>query len=118
MTTIENDTLTTVNNNKLEASSGDIGYYVVGDFNTPEGNIVVFLHEANWVLNNKKLIPEGMLVAHKDLNPINNQIENLYLVSENKEFGDLHHNKVFHENSFNKGLIYEHFPDIAKVLHL
>lgn len=86
---------------------------------TIEGK-VIFLQEAEWVLNSKKPIPEGKLVAHKDGNTLNNQFDNLYLVDENTKYGDFHQesNKVFHENNLekNKEFIERQFVDIYKIL--
>lgn len=80
----------------------------------------IFLHEAEWVLNNKTFIPTGKLVYHIDGNSMNNVIENLGLVEENKDCGDLHQcsNKVFHEENYKKyeEYIKKHFPDIHNVL--
>jgi hypothetical protein len=97
-----------------KAADLDHTIYMVGTFD----GIDIFLHEAEWVLNNKRWIPDSKLVAHKDHLPINNTIDNLYLVDENKEYGDLHDDRVFHESSNNVNLIYKHFPDIAKALSL
>ena len=97
-----------------ETKDPNIQNYYVGTFlcrNTNK-NIDVFLHEAVWVLHNKKLIPNDKLVAHLDGNTYNNSVENLYLVDENKEYGDLHTNKIFHENSYNKEFVEEHFKDV------
>lgn len=79
-------------------------------------NKLVFLHEAEWVLNTKKPIPSGKLVYHKDGNTLNNEYSNLDLVDENSEYGDLHENKIFHEDSIDKPFIQKHFPDIYKLL--
>lgn len=80
----------------------------------------IFLHEAEWVLNNKTFIPTGKLVSHKDGCTMNNVIENLELVEENKDYGDLHQgsNKIFHEENYKKydEYIKKHFPDIHNVL--
>jgi hypothetical protein len=79
----------------------------------------VFLHEAEWVLGNKKPIPKGMLVFHSDGNTVNNAIPNLDLVDENSSYGDLHRdtNKVFHSQNIerNKEYIRVHFQDIYKM---
>ena len=96
----------------------NIQNYYVGTFyckNTKK-DVDVFLHEAVWVLESKKLIPEGKLVAHRDGNTYNNGVDNLYLVDENKDHGDLHTNRTFHENCFDKGFIKEHFEDIYSIL--
>lgn len=100
-------------------NSGNLMKYMVGKFEDPHTGkpVQVFLHEAVWVLSNKQLIPEGKLVAHKDGNPLNNEPENLYLVDENKEHGDLHETRVFHENSNNMELIQGHFPDVYAALN-
>lgn len=101
------------------APPGDVMNYMVGTFESNDGTFHdVFLHEAEWCLGNKKPIPKGMLVAHKDGNTQNNNILNLYLVPENKEHGDLHMDKVFHEDSLNVNLIKIHFSDIAQALGL
>ena len=42
---------------------------------------MILIHRAIWILNNKKIIPEGMQINHIDCNPMNNKIENLELVS-------------------------------------
>lgn len=80
----------------------------------------VFYHEAIWTKFNKRLIPSGKLVYHKDGNPINNDPDNLDLVDENKDYGDLHqeNNKIFHEQNIdqNKNFIRIHFQDIYEVL--
>lgn len=90
----------------------DLQNYSCGTFD----NKTVFLHEAVWVLDNKKLIPSGKLVAHRDGNTLNNNASNLYLVDENKEYGDLHDNKTFHQDGLDKELIVKHFPDIAEII--
>lgn len=89
--------------------------FMVGTFEDRE----VFLHEAIWVKANKKLIPLGKLVNHKDGNPMNNDPDNLELVDENKEYGDLHEtrNKVFHETLEDKEFIRRNFDDIYEVLY-
>jgi len=80
----------------------------------------IFLHEAIWVLNSSKPIPSGMLVAHKDGDTMNNEYDNLYLVSENNNHGDLHidSNKIFHQEKYkeNRDYIRKHFSDIASIL--
>jgi hypothetical protein len=93
--------------------------YMVGKFEDPDTKkpVRVFLHEAVWVLENKCLIPEGKLVAHEDGNPLNNEVSNLHLVDENKEYGDLHESKIFHENENNMEIIKGHFPDIYQKLN-
>jgi len=100
-------------------NSGNLMKYMVGKFEDPTtGNPVrVFLHEAVWVLENKTLIPEGKLIAHRDGNPLNNEVSNLYVVDENSEHGDLHDNKVFHEDENNIELVKGHFPDVYKALN-
>ena len=97
---------------------GDVMNYMVGMFESDGVLHTVFLHEAEWCLGNKKPIPKGMLVAHKDGNTKNNNIQNLYLVPENKDHGDLHTDLVFHEGSLNVKLITEHFKDIAQALRI
>ena len=76
----------------------------------------VFYHEAIWAKANKKLIPEGMLVYHKDGNTVNNDPDNLDLVEENKHHGDLHkeENKVFHEHLIdqNREFLRKYFQDV------
>lgn len=79
-------------------------------------NKLVFLHEAEWVLNSKKPIPAGKLVYHKDGNTLNNEYSNLDLVDENSEYGDLHNNKIFHEDSIDKKFIEKNFSDIYEIL--
>lgn len=100
----------------MEVNGPNTMNYYVGSFTTNGKTHTVFLHEAEWVLNNKQLIPEGMLVCHKDGNTHNNNIYNLYLVPENGTYGDLHYDRIFHQNDHNVDLIREHFPDIATVL--
>ena len=90
----------------------DLQNYSCGVFD----NKTVFLHEAVWVLENKKLIPSGKLVAHRDGNTLNNSASNLYLVDENKKYGDLHDNKTFHQDVQDRELIVKHFPDIAEII--
>lgn len=77
-------------------------------------DVVVFLHEAEWVINTKKLIPKNMLIAHKNGDIHNNNFNNLYLVKENNEFGDLHKDRIFHEDTVDVDLIKEHFDDIYR----
>jgi len=90
--------------------------YLIADIEGKE----VFLHEATWVLGNKKPIPTGKLVYHIDGNPMNNDITNLGLVDENKEYGDLHQasNKIFHEQNIFKyeKFIEDNFDDIYEVI--
>ena len=80
----------------------------------------IFYHEALWVKVNGKPIPNGMLVFHKDGNPMNNDPDNLDIVKENENYGDLHsdENKVFHEHNYksNEEFIKEHFDDIYCIL--
>lgn len=101
-------------------NSGNLMKYMTGKFEDPQTGkpIQVFLHEAIWVLDKGTLIPDGKLVAHIDGNPLNNEISNLHLVDENKEYGDLHDNKVFHENENNIELIKGHFPDVYQKMKL
>jgi len=97
--------------NKL-VNERNVMKYMVGKFEKLDGTeIDIFLHEAEWVLNNG-LIPKGKLVSHKDGNPMNNELNNLELVDENEEFGDLHDDKIFHEDSVDKQFIKDNFPDI------
>lgn len=103
--------------NKL-VNSGNLMKYMTGKFEDPRTGkpVQIFLHEAVWVLTNKTLIPKGKLVAHKDGNALNNDPENLYIVDENEEYGDLHNNRVFHEDCNNMDLIKGHFPDVYKII--
>lgn len=73
----------------------------------------IFFHEAMWALHNG-LIPDGKLVYHIDGNPMNNDISNLALVDENKDYGDLHlnSNKIFHKSSYDKEFVKKHFTDV------
>lgn len=89
--------------------------FMVGMFEDKQ----VFLHEAIWVKANKQLIPLDKLVNHKDGNPLNNDPDNLELVDENKEYGDLHEtrNRVFHETLVDKEFIRRNFDDIYEVLY-
>jgi len=99
-------------------NSGNLMKYMVGKFEDPitKEPVRVFLHEAVWVLEHGTLIPEGKLVAHEDGDPFNNDASNLQLVDENKEYGDLHESKIFHENENNMEIIKGHFPDIYQKL--
>jgi hypothetical protein len=80
----------------------------------------IFLHEAVWVLNSQKPIPSGKLVSHKDGDTMNNNFDNLELVDENVEYGDLHQrsNKIFHDDYYmnHKEFIKKHFDDIYMVI--
>lgn len=80
----------------------------------------IFYHEAIWVKVNEKPIPTGMLVYHLDGNPMNNDSDNLGIVRENIEHGDLHKesNKIFHEHNIqnNKQFIKDNFRDIYDVI--
>ena len=98
---------------KQKLSNSDL--FMVGDFDDK----TIFLHEAVWVKHNKKLIPSNMLVYHKDGDPMNNDPDNLDLVLENKEHGDLHldKNKVFHEHKVDKQFIKKYFEDIYECLY-
>ncbi len=73
----------------------------------------IFYHEATWALN-YGLIPDEHLIFHKDGNPMNNEIDNLNLVKENEDSGDLHIkcNKIFHKSSYNEEFVKEHFNDV------
>ena len=84
-------------------------YYSVADI---EGK-TVFLHECIWVYENG-LIPDNFLVAHVDGDPGNNNTDNLKLVEENREHGDLHkkENRIFHKSTFNSEFVKKHFSDI------
>ncbi len=98
-----------------ERKENELKYYVADI----EG-LQIFLHEAIWVLHHKKCIPDDKLVCHIDGNPNNNFIENLDLIDENKDVGDLHKskNKIFHKSTFNEIFIKKHFSDIALALEL
>ena len=87
--------------------------YMVGDF---DGK-TVFLHECEWVRHNGP-IPKDKLVFHKDGDTRNCSINNLELVDENKDHGDLHSYRPFHEESIDKSFIGKHFPDILKKIIL
>lgn len=78
-----------------------------------EEDVVIFLHEAEWVVHNGA-IPDNYMVYHKDGNTSNNCITNLDLVEENKLYGDLSPCKVFHLSNYKsyKKLIEENFTDI------
>ncbi len=102
----------------MSTEASNVMNYMVGTFESDGVIHYVFLHEAEWCLGNKKPIPEGMLVAHIDGNTTNNNLKNLYLVPENKDHGDLHTDRVFHEKTLHKKLIKEHFEDIAQALGL
>ena len=108
-------TIQKVNDSQKEIQANTMKYMVA----TIEGKDI-FLQEAEWVLNNKKPIPTGKLVAHKDGDTLNNSVDNLAVVDENEEYGDLHQrsNKVFHEENYkdNEQYIEKHFPDIYNVL--
>lgn len=78
-------------------------------------NKIVFYHEAVWA-SNHGLIPKNKLVYHKDGNTSNNNIENLDLVDENKEHGDLHVHKIFHEDNYDKKFVKKHFSDVYKTI--
>lgn len=81
---------------------------------------VVFYHEAMWCKANGKLIPSGYLVFHKDGDPLNNDPDNLELVEENSEHGDLHQdsNKVFHSHNWeaNRDFIERNFDDVFEAI--
>jgi len=81
-----------------------------------EGKLI-FLHEAVWCFYNG-LIPVGFLIFHKDGNVNNNNIENLELVKENDEHGDLHlkENKIFHSDTYDEEFVKKHFEDIYERL--
>ena len=80
----------------------------------------IFLHEAVWVLNSRKPIPDGYMICHKDGNTMNNDFDNLGLVEENRDYGDLHKssNRIFQESSYreNSEFIKKHFDDVYDVL--
>ena len=101
---------------KVNKDNPNLMNYAVGDFDYDGKTFTVFLHELHWVISNRKLIPKGMLVAHRNGIAIDNDPNNLYLVPENKEFGDLHKEKILHEDNVNWGLIKEHFPDVYNIL--
>jgi hypothetical protein len=98
---------------KMKELSANLMKYHIANID----NKVIFLQEAEWVLHNKSPIPTGKLVAHKDGNPLNCAIENLYLVDEGNDF-HAESNKVFHEHNLTlyKDFIKEHFYDIYEVL--
>jgi hypothetical protein len=77
----------------------------------------IFYHEAIWTLNNG-LIPDDKLVSHIDGNAMNNATDNLHLVDENKDSGDLHgrFDKVFHKSSYDEDFVKEHFNDVFLVV--
>lgn len=103
-------------------NSGNLMKYQVGTFErtNPQTNlsesVQVFLHEVIWVLEHKQLIPDGKLVAHQDGNALNNEIDNLHLVDENSEHGDLHDVKLFHVSNFDPEFTKAHFPDVMGAL--
>jgi len=106
-----------MNDSKKEVEANTMQYMVA----TIEGKDI-FLQEAEWVLNSKKPIPTGKLIAHKDGNTMNNSVDNLVVVDENEQYGDLHQrsNKIFHEENYknNEQYIEKHFPDIHNVLFI
>ena len=103
--------------NKL-INEGNIIKYMCGSFKHSDGHdVTVFLHEAEWVANHGKPISKGTLISHKDGNPLNNDIDNLEVVDENAEHGDLHTHKIFHEDTLDLGFIKIHFPDIYEKLN-
>lgn len=80
----------------------------------------IFYHEAVWAKFNGKPIPTGYLVYHRDGDPMNNEPDNLDLIEENRDYGDLHEktNRVFHEENFmtNREFIRDNFEDVYEVL--
>ena len=82
--------------------------------------LTIFCHEAVWTKFNRKPIPTGKLVFHKDGDPMNNDSSNLDITDENTDAGDLHEekNKIFHEHNYikNKEFIRVNFDDIYEVL--
>lgn len=58
------------------------------------------LHVAIWEYYNKKTVPEGYHVHHKDENTFNNDISNLELIKKGKHLGE--HSKKWHEDNKEK----------------
>lgn len=102
--------------NEEKENLSNMDLFMVADI---EG-LSIFCHEAVWTKFNKRPIPRGKLVYHKDGNPMNNDITNLDLIDENSQYGDLHMevNKIFHEQNYqqNKEFIKKYFDDIYEVL--
>lgn len=73
----------------------------------------VFLQEVVWTYCNG-LIPDNCLVNHKDGNTQNNNSDNLELVEENTEYGDLHkmQDRIFHKSTYNENFVKKHFHDV------
>lgn len=78
----------------------------------------IFLQEYVWALHNG-LIPDDKLISHIDGDALNNDINNLQLVDENKKDGDLHEkdNKVFHVSTYNPIYVEKHFNDVFQKLN-
>ena len=89
--------------------------YMIAEIDEKE----IFYHEAVWAMC-IGLIPDDKLVAHKDGNPMNNDIENLYLVDINKEYGDLHKhsNKIFHMSTYDPIFVQKYFNDVYQKIEL
>lgn len=64
------------------------GYYRITS--GKEGNCGKLLHDLIWEDENCKKVPEGHVVHHIDLNPLNNDISNLELMSR-ADHARLHH---------------------------
>lgn len=82
--------------------------------------IDVYLHEAIYVLTNKKPIPTNHIVMHLDGNTLNNHQNNLVVAPMQKRDFDLRKTKhmIFHKNQYrkNKLFIKKHFNDVYNVL--
>ena len=74
-------TIQKVNDSQKEVEANTMQYMIA----TIEGKDI-FLQEAEWVLNNKKPIPTGKLIAHKNGDTTNNSVDNLEVVDENEQY--------------------------------
>ncbi|WP_413927256.1 HNH endonuclease signature motif containing protein [Clostridioides sp. ES-S-0123-01] len=62
------------------------------------------LHVAIWEFNNKREVPEGYHIHHKDFNPLNNNIDNLECIPY-KQHLSLHAKKNLEDEEFYKATI-------------
>ena len=68
-------------------------YYIKKTSKNSDRRSAKSLHVDVWEYHNKKQVPKGFVIHHKDFNPFNNDISNLELM-ENSEHRKLHCDKM------------------------
>lgn len=83
-------------------------------------DIDVYEHEAIYVLHKGQGLEKDAVVIHKDMNTMNNDIDNLLEIQRPNEFKEKKRRLLFHKpfvyKKSNKKIIKTHFPDIYEKL--